>query len=184
MEGILNFISSDFFANLCQFFSAFGTVSAVVVSLWLSIKKDKIKYSIRAHTIDVVSVKGFESGNNICGYCISLVNCSDEKNIYLRQGLRFLSDDFKKTKTINVIAPVIELNDTFPIEKNLGPGEEFEFFICEKQINSILRDSKKKRIKFYFVDKYNRKYSIFVRRTELEKRQEYLIKNKKYIRQF
>ena len=109
MKDFLNFISSDLFANLCQFFSAFGTVAAVVVSLWLSVKKDKIKYSIMDHTIDLLNANGFSAGNNICGYCVKLVNCSDEKNIYLRQGLRFVSDDYKKTKMVNILTPIVEI---------------------------------------------------------------------------
>lgn len=37
-ENILNFISSNLFANICTFLSAIGTIGAVIVSLYLSRK--------------------------------------------------------------------------------------------------------------------------------------------------
>lgn len=178
---MVDFISSDLFANLCQFFSAVGTVAAVVVSLCLSFSKTKIKVMITCDNVDVLNPDGFKAGNNASGYGIRIVNCSDERNIYLKQGLYFISDLSKSKKTTSLLLPIIELNHIFPIQKNLGPGDDFEFFISETHINSILSVCKKKYIKFYFMDKYNRKYFVKVKRSALEKRLEYLKKNEKYI---
>lgn len=178
---MVDFIGSDLFANLCQFFSAVGTVAAVIVSLCFSRAKSRIKANVYGDNLDILNPDGFKMGNNICGYSVRIVNCSDERNIYLKQGLYFISDLEKSKKNISLLVPVVELNHFFPIQKNLGPGDEFVFFVSETHINSILSVCKKKYIKFYFMDKYNRKYFIKVKRSVLEKRLEYLEKNKKFI---
>lgn len=178
---MVDFISSDLFANLCQFFSALGTVAAVGVSLCLSFSKTKIKVMITCDNVDILNPNGFKAGNNVSGYGIRIVNCSDERNIYLKQGLYFVSDSSKSKKMISLLIPIVELNHIFPIQKNLGPGDDFEFFISETHINSILSVCKKKYIKFYFMDKYNRKYYIKIKKDNLQKRLDYIKKNRKYI---
>ena len=178
------FISSDLFANLCQFFSAVGTVAAVVVSLYLSCIKTRIKFRTSGDTIDIINPNGVKLEKKISGYCVKIVNCSDERNIYLKQGLYYIPDSLKKKKGFAIILPIVELNHFFPIQKDLGPGDEFEFFLSKTQIMTILDDCKKKQIKLFFVDKYNRKYYVKVERSQLKKRLDYLEKNKKEILDF
>ena len=52
-NNILNFISSSLFANICTFLSAIGTLGAVIVSLHLSRKNEKIKYKITRNFVKI-----------------------------------------------------------------------------------------------------------------------------------
>ena len=55
-ENILNFISSNLFSNICTFLSAVGTIGAVIVSLHLSRKNEKIKYKITRNFIITIRI--------------------------------------------------------------------------------------------------------------------------------
>lgn len=156
-------------------------MSAVIISLYLSFIKTRIKFNVISENIDVVSPNGIKSEKRICGYCVKIINCSDERNIYLKQGLYYVPDLLEKKKKVAIIVPIVEFNHIFPIQKNLAPGDEFEFFLSKTHITTILADCKRKKIKFYFVDKYNRKYYVKVERSKLEKRLVYMKKHEKDI---
>ena len=47
----LNFFESNLFSNIINTFSAIGTIGAVIVSLYLSRKGERIKYKIRRQVI-------------------------------------------------------------------------------------------------------------------------------------
>ena len=72
-ENILNFISSNLFSNICTFLSAVGTIGAVIVSLHLSRKNEKIKYKITRNFIIPIGFVGDFLENY---YSLSLINLS------------------------------------------------------------------------------------------------------------
>ena len=72
-EDVLNIISSSLFANICTLLSAVGTISAVIVSLYLSRKNEKIKYKIIRNFIIPIGFVGDFLGNY---YSLSLINLS------------------------------------------------------------------------------------------------------------
>ena len=54
----LNFFESNLFSNIINTFSAIGTIGAVIVSLYLSRKGERIKYKIRRQVIVPVGYCG------------------------------------------------------------------------------------------------------------------------------
>lgn len=171
-------IESNLFANLCQFFSALGTVGAVIVSLVLTFLQNRVKVKISFNNCNMIPTS-LKNNIYISGYSVTIYNCSNEKNIYLKQGLYMIKEKkSKKESNSQLLIPLAELGESFIAPKVLGPGEEFMFFISEKQINGILESSSKEKIKFYFMDKANKKYKFKIPRKEFIKQLNVINKNK------
>ncbi|MGN1311947.1 MAG: hypothetical protein ACI4U4_02905 [Bacilli bacterium] len=179
MQDFVNLVSSDFFANLCELFSAIGTVSAVVLSLYILFSQRKVKVFISTNTIDIISPYSMKDVKSICGYSATICNTSNEKNIYLKQPLYVKMDKpDEKGKSIMMLIPIVELNNVFPHKESIGPGEDFTFFISEKHIRYIMKNNSQKNIFCYFMDKNNKKYKFKIKRKDLEERMKYIEKNK------
>lgn len=177
IKSLKDIIESDIFANLCQFFSALGTVGAVIFSLVLTFIQNKVKVKISFANCNMIPTS---LRNDMCisGYSVTIYNCSNEKNIYLKQGLYMFKDKTKKEKKdLLLLIPVPELGKEFVAPKVLGPGEEFMFFISEKQIKAILEANSSKKIKFYFMDKANKKYKFKIKREEFIKELKFIEEN-------
>lgn len=179
MKYIVEFIESDLFANLCQLFSALGTVGAVIVSLYIIFKQNKIKVKLTATTIDLLSER---INKYISGFSVTICNLSSTQNIFLKQSL-YMKKDKKDEKGNDLLlfVPVPKIIELFPFKSVISPGEEYTFFLAKKQIKCALEESKSKLLKFYFMDKFNKKYSIKVKRSDLEKRLKYIEENKNKI---
>lgn len=178
IKVLKNFLESTLFANLCQFFSALGTIGAVIFSLILTSIQNKVKVKISFSNCNMISTNS-KNNMSISGYSVTIYNCSNEKNIYLKQGLYMFKDKDKKDKNnLLLLIPPAELGENFIAPKVLGPGEEFMFFIIEKQIKTILESNSHKKIKFYFLDKANRKYKFKIKREEFIKELEFIEKNR------
>ena len=179
MEEVKEFISSNLFANICQFFSAIGTVGAVVVSLLIVIIQKKVKVFITTSTLEMFSPGNIGSGFDVSGYSATICNGSNEKNIYLKQGLYVKMPKKDKNKnSVMMLLPIIELRSLFPHKDILGPGEDYTFFISEKHIRSIIKNNNKTYIECYFMDKFNRKYKFKIKRKDLEKKLKYIEENR------
>lgn len=178
MENFITIISSNCFANICQFFSAFGTVSAVALSLFILLSQRKVKFFINKSTLELFSTDN-SLGGEISGYSATICNASNEKNIYLKQGLYVQMDKPDLNgNCIMIMLPIIELNSIFPIKKVLGPGEDYTFFISEKHIKNIINNTYKSNIICYFMDKFNRKYKFKIKRKDLKNKLDYINKNR------
>lgn len=178
MDKIVNIINSEIFVNICGFFSALGTMGAVIVSLYVLFKQNKIDAKMTSATIDMVPFECTRKNLHISGYSVTICNLSSSQNIYLKQGLYLrtnVTDEKNNKLLLFIILP--EIIKIFPFKNIIGPGEEYTFFLSEKQIKTALSRTKSKNLKFYFVDKFNRKYNIAIKRTELEKRLDYIAKN-------
>lgn len=185
MEELKEFISSNFFANICQLFSAIGTVGAVILSLLILIIQKKVKVFITTSTLEMFSPTEIRSGFNISGYSATICNKSSEKNIYLKQGLYIkMSKPDEKGNSIMMLLPIIELRSLFPHKDILGPGEDYTFFISEKHIRSIIKNNCHSTIKCYFMDKFNRKYNFKIKKKDLEKKLKYIEENNDEILSF
>ena len=177
MECLIKIINSATFVNVCQFFSALGTMGAVIISLYVLLRGSKVKTIITSSTFE-----NCYQDKSISGYSATILNASHDKNIYLKQGLFVLAE--KKDEKGNdrmMLLPIIELIKLFPHKSVLGPGEDYTFFISEKHMKSILKYTQKKNIAFYFIDKFNKKYAFKIKRNDLEKKLEFIEKNRKKI---
>lgn len=182
MECLIKIINSATFVNVCQFFSALGTMGAVIISLYALLRESKVKTIITSSTLEMFSPNDCYQDKSISGYSATILNASHDKNIYLKQGLFVLAE--KKDEKGNnrmMLLPIIELIKLFPHKPILGPGEDYTFFISEKHMKSILKYTKKKNIAFYFIDKFNKKYAFKIKRNDLEKKLEFIEKNRKEI---
>lgn len=181
VKTLKEIIESNAFANLCQFFSAIGTVGAVIFSLVLTFIQNKVKVKISSGNCNMISTS-LKSDKSISGYSVTIYNCSNERNIYLKQGLYMHKNKLKNKKNdLLLLIPLRELGNSFVAPKVLGPGEDFMFFLDEKQINAILKGNSSKKIKFYFMDKANKKYKFKIKRSEFEKELEFIEKNRNKI---
>ena len=81
---MLIFLESNLFANICSVFSAIGTVGAVIISLYLIFRENKVKYKVEANTITIMNPS---TGKYIQGYGINIVNLSYNKNLMLNQSI-------------------------------------------------------------------------------------------------
>lgn len=159
---LLNFLSGQLFANLCSAFSAIGTVGAVVVSLFLIFRENKVKSIVTGNIMGIADYPSL--GKIINGYGVNIINLSYNKNILLKQSLYV-----KQNKKTNLALLVnLSLPKNFITPNILGPGEDFTFFIEAKQIKYILENIKDKKIKLFYYDKCNKKYQIKLNREDLE----------------
>ncbi len=119
------FFEGQLFANICSAFSAIGTVGAVIISLYLILRENSVKYKVTGNQVRITNYPAMK--NIISGYGINIVNLSYNKNIMLKQSL-FV----KQNKNVNLSLLLnLELPDSFITPKILGPGEDFTFLIEE-----------------------------------------------------
>lgn len=178
MENIVNVISSNIFANLCQLFSDIGTVGAVIVSLIVIFKQNRINAKITSATEDMIPFNSDRKNIYVSGYSVTIFNLSNNQNIHLKQGLYLKTnkpDESGNNLLLFIILP--EIMKTFPFKDVLGPDKEYTFFLSEKKIKTVLDRTNSNKIRFYFVDKFNKKYNALVKKDDLEKRLSYIDKN-------
>lgn len=73
------FFEGQLFANICSAFSAIGTVGAVIISLYLILRENSVKYKVTGNQVGVTNYPAMK--NIILGYGINIVNLSYNKNI-------------------------------------------------------------------------------------------------------
>jgi len=157
------FIESQLFANICSAFSAVGTVGAVIISLYLILRDNKIKYKMTGNTITMMNP--FTNDVVADGYGINIVNLSFNKNMMLKQSLYVKCPKGK----VLLLLVNLKLPKEFITPSMLSPGENFTFLIEKKQIREILDKVKSKMVTIYFMDQSNLTYKLKVKRSELEK---------------
>lgn len=157
-----NFLEGQLFANICNAFSALGTVGAVIISLYLIFRENNVKYKMSGSITGITNYP--YPGNNTSGYGVNIVNLSYNKNIMLKQSLYVKQN---KERALLLLLN-LKLPEIFITPSVLGPGEDFTFFIEKKQIEYILKNVPYKKIELYYLDKCNKKYSIKVKREDLK----------------
>ena len=158
---MLKFFEGNLFANICSAFSAIGTVGAVIISLYLIFRENKVKYKVKTNTVTIMNPA---NDKYIQGYGINIVNLSYNKNLMLNQSIVVKCPKNKEL----VLLVDLKLPKEFITPKILSPGEDFTFFIEKEQIEEILKRIKSKKIIIYFRDKANIKYKTKIKRKELE----------------
>ena len=159
---LLEFLESQLFANICSAFAAIGTVGAVIISIYLILRDNKVKYKMTANTIDMINP--INNQRIVSGYGINIVNLSYNQNIMLKQSMYVYCS---KKETLLLLINM-NLPKEYITPNVLYPGEDFTFVIEKEQIKEILNKSNNKKIKFYFMDKSNIKYTLKLKRTILE----------------
>ena len=159
---MLNFLEGQLFANICSAFSAVGTVGAVIVSLYLIFRENRVKYKITSNTITILNPLTNE--HVASGYGVNIVNLSFNKNIMLNQSIAVKCPHNK----LLLLLVNLKLPKEFITPKVLSPGEDFTFLIEKIQIKEILEKVKYKKITLFFRDKSNMKYKIKIKRKDLE----------------
>ena len=74
---MLNFFEGQLFANICSAFSAIGTVGAVIISLYLIFRENRVKYKMTGNTVTLLNP--ITNENVTSGYGINIVNLSFNK---------------------------------------------------------------------------------------------------------
>ena len=159
-NNILDFISSSLFANICTFLSAIGTLGAVIISLHLSRKNEKIKYKITRNFVIPVGFVGDYLENF---YSLSLINLSRYLSITIESNPYI--EIFNKNLTL---VNNIDWDNTNQLPKVINYGEKYSVTLDKKTINMILKNVKGKRIKFVFKDVFGKTYKYIINRKELE----------------
>lgn len=159
---MLNFFEGQLFANICSAFSAIGTVGAVIISLYLIFRENRVKYKMTGNTVTLLNP--ITNENVTSGYGINIVNLSFNKNIMLNQSIAVKCSNNK----LLLLLVNLKLPKEFITPKILAPGEDFTFLIEKVQIKEILEKVKYKKITIFFRDKSNIKYKIKIKRKVLE----------------
>ena len=156
------FVCSDFFANIAMAISALGTIAAVIVSLYLSRRGEKIKYKIQRQ----LSVPLNYVGDFSLLFDIELVNLSTNNQIIIS------SFPYLKTGNKHIIlknyVPIYDVNeDSYKFPRKLNYGESLIVSIDKEIRAELLKCS---RNNFYLViqDVLGNKYKYRIRRKELE----------------
>ena len=159
-EDVLNIISSNLFANICTLLSAVGTISAVIVSLYLSRKNEKIKYKITRNFIIPIGFVGDFLGNY---YSLSLINLSKYLSITIE------SNPYIQTSKGNLtLIKNIDWENKNQLPKVINYGEKYTITIDKSTAKEILQNVKNKKIKFIFKDIFGKVYIHKINRKELE----------------
>ena len=159
-ENILNFISSNLFSNICTFLSAVGTIGAVIVSLHLSRKNEKIKYKITRNFIIPIGFVGDFLENY---YSLSLINLSKYLSITIE------SNPYIQTPKGNLtVIKNIDWEDKNQLPKVINYGEKYTITIDKATVQEILQNVKAKKIRFIFKDIFGIIYVHKINRKELE----------------
>ena len=159
-EDVLNIISSSLFANICTLLSAVGTISAVIVSLYLSRKNEKIKYKIIRNFIIPIGFVGDFLGNY---YSLSLINLSKYLSITIE------SNPYIQTSKGNLtLIKNIDWENKNQLPKVINYGEKYTITIDKSTAKEILQNVKNKKIKFIFKDIFGKVYIHKINRKELE----------------
>ena len=159
-EDVLNIISSSLFANICTLLSAVGTISAVIVSLYLSRKNEKIKYKITKNFIIPIGFVGDFLGNY---YSLSLINLSKYLSITIE------SNPYIQTSKGNLtLIKNIDWENKNQLPKVINYGEKYTITIDKSTAKEILQNVKNKKIKFIFKDIFGKVYIHKINRKELE----------------
>ena len=159
-KDILLFFESSLFANICTFLSSIGTIAAVIVSLYLSRKGERIKYKITRDTIIPVGFVGnyFESY-----FAISLINLSKGLSITIES-----NPYIKCSKNNLTIIHNIDWDDSNQLPKVINYGEKYKVTMDKKTVGEILEKTSGRKIKFVFKDIFGKTYSHNIKRKELE----------------
>ncbi len=159
-NNILDFISSSLFANICTFLSAVGTLGAVIISLHLSRKNEKIKYKITRNFIIPVGFVGNYLENY---YSLSLINLSRYLSITIE------SNPYIEISNMNLtLINNIDLDNANQLPKVINYGEKYTITIDKKTVKEILQNVNDKKIKFVFKDIFGKTYKYKINRKELE----------------
>lgn len=159
-ENILNFISSNLFANICTFLSAVGTLGAVIVSLHLSRKSERVKYKITRNFIIPIGFAGDFLGNY---YSLSLINLSKYLSITIE------SNPYIQTSKGNLtLIKNIDWEDKNRLPKVINYGEKYTITIDKNTVKEILQNVENKKIKIIFKDIFGKIYVHKINRKELE----------------
>ena len=161
IHDLIYFISSNFFANICTLFSAIGTIGAVIMSLYLSKKNEKIKYKIITEYIFPI---GYGIHNTDKYYSISLINLSRYLAIHIE------SMPYIRTHKMNLaIKYNIDWEEKNQLPKIINYGEKYTITIDKMIAKSILNDINTNKIIFTFTDVFGKNYEHKIKRKELEK---------------
>ena len=142
------------------FLSAIGTLGAVIVSLHLSRKNEKIKYKITRNFVIPVGFVGNYLGNY---YSLSLINLSRYLSITIESNPHIEISNTNLTLINN-----IDWDNTNQLPKVINYGEKYTITIDKKTVNEILKNVKDRRIKFVFKDIFGKTYKYKIHRKELE----------------
>lgn len=160
IEDVLNIISSNLFANICTLLSAIGTIAAVIVSLHLSRRNEKIKYKITRNFIIPIGFVGDFLGNY---YSLSLINLSKYLSITIE------SNPYIQTSKGNLtLIKNIDWENKNQLPKVINYGEKYTITIDKSTAKEILQNVKNKKIKFIFKDIFGKLYIYKINRKELE----------------
>ena len=133
----LNFFESNLFSNIINTFSAIGTIGAVIVSLYLSRKGERIKYKIRRQVIVPVGY----CGNFTLRYDLELINLTRNNQIvissypYIRNG--------RTNIFIKNYVPIYDNSDNYNFPRRLNYGDKFLISIDKQTASEILKNSSK-----------------------------------------
>ena len=158
--NMIEFMSSSLFSNICTFISAIGTLAAVIVSLYLSRKNEKIKYKITRNFIIPVGFVGNFLDNY---YSVSLINLSKYLTITIE------SNPYIKMPKINLtIINNIDWENKNQLPKVIHYGEKYTITMDKNTISEILKSTDKGKIIIVFKDIFGKTYKHKIKRKELE----------------
>lgn len=157
---IVDFFSSSLFSNICTFLSAIGTLAAVIVSLYLSEKNEKIKYKItRSYTIPIGFVGNFLQNY----YSISLINKSRYMDIHIE------SMPYIKQQKMNLaITTNIDWEGSNELPKTIKYGQKYTITLDKKVVANLLNMVDGNNITIVFKDTLGNMYKHKIKRKELE----------------
>ena len=140
--------------------SAFGTVGAVIFSLYVLLDSKRIKYKIKA---DSVTMMGLD-GTNITGINVTLTNNSKDTLIKISS---FPKIKIKKNSYM-VYKPNLQSYDGYKLHTPLSYGDSLNFFLDQEQIRLTLENDNKKFLSF-FNDNLGHTFKIKIKRSLFEK---------------
>ena len=163
IEYIIKIVSTDCFANIATAISAIGTIAAVIVSLYLSRKGDKIKYKIQRKITVPLNV----ACNCKLLYDVELINLTRNNQIIIS------SFPYIRAKNKNVILknymPIYESNeDSYTFPRKLNYGDNFIVSIDKRTTSELLSYSNNKKFILIIQDVLGQKYKYKIKRKELE----------------
>ena len=153
--------NDDFFSNILpNWLAAIGTISAVIVSLFLSMKGEKIKFFAKAEYCKLLvgSMKEIFFNVLIANNCQKIIKI---KSIQWKVRKKFA------TKIYTQIPDNNQFTETLP--KTLEEGDELNLFFKKEIFEKNIDKSDSKNISLYFKTSTNKKYKIKISKDSLKK---------------
>ena len=160
--NLVSFLESQLFSNIISSAVAIGTIGAVIVALYLGLRKKKPKYIF---SWDYSYIFLPYSIYPLDGVQFELLNKTQDCEIVLKSA-PFLWNRKGNTKSILAYNPMPGAEGKLP--RKLDYGDSYKFLIHKKEMKKLLKGNNDKVLEFRINDAFGKSYKAKIKRKIIE----------------